>query len=113
LIRCRNYWLPATGYRLPPNMPHSCVIFDFDGVIADSERLHLAAYNHAFAQHVKEIGGPLLISPQAYFTKYIVYGNHQGFRNMLRDADRPQDEPLITALCDTKDRLFEDKLHEF
>ena len=28
-------------------MPHPCVIFDFDGVIADTERLHLAAYNHA------------------------------------------------------------------
>lgn len=87
-------------------MPRGCVIFDFDGVIADTERLHLQAYNHAFAQCANQIGGSLHISDELYFAKYIVYGDREGFTHMLRDAGRPHDGATVTTLCEAKDHLF-------
>lgn len=94
-------------------MPNACVIFDFDGVIADTESLHHAAYNHAFAAHAADIGGPLEIPRQAYFTRYIVYGDQEGFFHMLRDHGRPADDSLIRRLSATKHDLFQDKLGAF
>ena len=94
-------------------MPRGCVIFDFDGVIADTERLHLAAYNHTLALHGAEIGGAIEISPATYFTRYIVYGDHEGLFHMLRDHGRPTDWELIEKLAEAKHSLFEKKLGEF
>ena len=94
-------------------MSRGCVIFDFDGVIADTERLHLSAYNHTLATHAGEVGGALEISPQNYFARYIVYGDHDGLLHMLRDHGRPHDKELISRLADAKHALFEKKLGEF
>ena len=94
-------------------MPSGCVIFDFDGVIADTERLHLAVYNRTLALHASVIGGPLEIAAQDYFSRYIVYSDHEGLFHMLRDAGRPHDQPLIQQLADAKHHLFEEQLTEF
>jgi beta-phosphoglucomutase len=94
-------------------MPKGCVIFDFDGVIADTERLHLGAYNHTLSAHAARIHGPLVITPEAYFMKYIVYGDREGFLNMLRDHHRPHDDATLLFLADAKHEFFEQKLHEF
>ena len=94
-------------------MPRGCVIFDFDGVIADTERLHLAAYNHTLAQFQSDIGGPLEIQPTLYFTKYIVYGDHEGLFHILRDHNRSTDPALINKLADAKHEIFEQKLGDF
>ena len=69
-------------------MPRGCVIFDFDGVIADTESLHLAVYNLALQSHAGQIRGALVIPREAYFTRYIVYGDREGFFHMLRDHGR-------------------------
>lgn len=92
-------------------MGQSAVIFDFDGVIADTESLHHQTYNHTLARHAALIGGPLEIPHAAYLAKYIVYGNREGFFHMLRDAGRPHDDPLLQTLCDAKDRIFGEELH--
>ena len=94
-------------------MPRGCVIFDFDGVIADTERLHLAAYNHTLAQFQSDIGGPLEIQPATYFTRYIVYGDHEGLFHILRDHNRSTDPNLINKLADAKHEIFEQKLGDF
>jgi HAD superfamily hydrolase (TIGR01509 family) len=94
-------------------MSRGCVIFDFDGVIADTESVHLAAYNHVLAAHAADIGGPLEITPQAYFTRYIVYGDHEGLFHMLRDHGRPSEKALIQKLADTKHHVFQEKLTTF
>ena len=94
-------------------MSRGCVIFDFDGVIADTERLHLSAYNHTLAAHAADVGGALEISPQVYFTRYIVYGDHEGLYHILRDHGRPHDKELVARLADAKHALFEEKLGEF
>ena len=94
-------------------MPKGCVIFDFDGVIADTEVLHVTAYNHAFADHAAEIGGPLVISPPSYFSRYIVYGDREGVYHMLRDNLRPTHDELIEKLVEAKERFFMERLGEF
>ncbi|HVS71043.1 MAG TPA: HAD family phosphatase [Phycisphaerae bacterium] len=91
-------------------MPASCVIFDFDGVIADTESLHLAAYNRTLARHAADIGGPLEIPRPAYFGKYIVFGDTEAFFHMLRDHGRPTDPALIDRLAAAKHALFENSL---
>ncbi len=94
-------------------MSRGCVIFDFDGVIADTERLHLAAYNHTLAAHADAIGGALEIAPQTYFTRYIVYGDHEGLFHILRDNGRAHDQGLVAKLAEAKHAIFEEKLGEF
>jgi len=92
-------------------MIQGCVIFDFDGVIADTECLHLHAYNHAFTQLATALGGPLAITRAQYFLRYIVYGNREGFVHMLQDAGRPHDDALLDRLCAAKDGHFQLGLH--
>lgn len=91
-------------------MSRGCVIFDFDGVIADTEALHHTVYNLTLAAHAEAIGGPLEIPRAAYFGRYIVYGDREGFFHMLRDAGRPHDPALIDRLSAAKHQLFTGKL---
>jgi HAD superfamily hydrolase (TIGR01509 family) len=92
-------------------MSKGCVIFDFDGVIADTERFHLVAYNAALAAHAPQIGGPLAISDHDYFANYIVFGDREGLFHMLNDHGRPCDGDLVRQLAATKHALFEKHLH--
>ena len=69
-------------------MSRGCVIFDFDGVIADTESLHWAVYNRVLAEFAGEIGERIEISREAYFSRYIVFGDREGFFHMLRDHGR-------------------------
>lgn len=89
------------------------MIFDFDGVIADTERLHLAAYNQTLARHGGEIGGGFEITPAEYFSRYIVFGDREGLARMLRDHSRPFDDGLIEKLAAAKHELFEKQIHTF
>ena len=94
-------------------MAEACVIFDFDGVIADTERLHLLAYNHALREMRQDVGRLIELTPEDYFSRYIVYGNREGFWHMLRDrAITPSDE-LMEKLCACKDDAYVQRLHEF
>jgi HAD superfamily hydrolase (TIGR01509 family) len=96
-------------------MAKGCVIFDFDGVIADTESLHVAAYNHALAAHAADIGGPgpLQISPPSYFSRYIVYGDREGFQHMLHDNGRRTDAALLDTLTAAKEQFFLKSLSDF
>jgi beta-phosphoglucomutase len=94
-------------------MPKGCVIFDLDGVIADTERLHFEAYNATLSANAALIKGPLVLSAAAYFTKYIVYGDREGFFHILRDHHRPHEERIIDTLAAAKHDLFQKKLHTF
>jgi beta-phosphoglucomutase len=91
-------------------MSKGCVIFDFDGVIADTESAHFAAYNAILRSHAELIGGAVQISRASYFTKYIVYGDREGFWHMLRDQGRQADETLVTRLAAAKHEWFQRQL---
>jgi beta-phosphoglucomutase len=94
-------------------VPQGCVIFDFDGVIADTESLHLASYNDAFAHHAPAIGGPLVISKDAYLRHYIVYGDLEAISHILLDHRRPHNARLVASVAATKHDLFQQKLGAF
>lgn len=88
-------------------MSHGSVIFDFDGVIANTEEIHLMAYNHALKELRSRLGKDILITPELYFSRYIVYGTTEGFGLMLQDAGLPAAPELIAELCAAKDRIMD------
>ncbi len=82
------------------------VIFDFDGVVADDERLHLQGFRQALASCGIEI------SEADYFARYVGYDDHDGFVEMLRDHGRDPDEGTVSDLMRDKARVFRDLVRE-
>ena len=80
----------------------SCVIFDFDGVVADTEELHFAGFNAAFSSSADSIGGALPISHSDYMESYCPYGDFEAFFHMLEDNGRATENSLIAGLIETK-----------
>ena len=91
-------------------MPTGAVIFDFDGVIASTEDLHLQGYNHALAAAEKELGRRVQIPPDTYVRRYIVYGSVDGFTHMLVDAGIEPTAEIIRRLCLRKSQFLESQL---
>jgi beta-phosphoglucomutase len=75
------------------------MIFDFDGVIVDSEPVHLECFQRALA----EVGVPL--AREDYYSKYLGYDDHDCFAAALRDAGKEAPEALIADLTRSKSRL--------
>jgi len=76
------------------------VIFDFDGVLADSEPLHYEAFRRVLAAHGIELGRA------EYYAKYLGFDDAGAFRAVLADRSRPQDAGGIDALVREKLDLF-------
>lgn len=79
----------------------TAIVFDFDGIIADSERLHFQAF--------LEVLGPrgIRFDYDRYVSRYIGYDDRDGFRTMLDDAGQSHDDGLIDALRGEKAAAFE------
>jgi HAD superfamily hydrolase (TIGR01509 family) len=76
-------------------------IFDFDGVIVDSERLHFQAMREALLlEHVA-------IDMQAYADHYLAYDDHNAIRLALERHGQPADRARVHALAARKAELFE------
>ncbi|MEZ5415744.1 MAG: HAD family phosphatase [Vicinamibacterales bacterium] len=79
------------------------VIFDFDGVLADSERLHLRAFQAVL--HDTDV----VLTDEAYYASYLGYDDHGVFRHLFHDQARMLDtdalETLVTAKGHHYDRL--------
>lgn len=82
------------------------VIFDFDGVIADSELLHLEGFRHAVAAH------DISISEADYFARYVGFDDHDGFTAILNDAGREASAPVLDELMASKARVFAELARE-
>ena len=76
------------------------VIFDFDGVIADTERAHFATFMAVLA----ELG--VSISWQQYCEKYLGYTDYEGLLHILRDFGRPVEPDMLNRLCLAKKEKF-------
>jgi beta-phosphoglucomutase len=72
------------------------IVFDFDGVIADSEPLHLKAYQQALAEE------GLLLDRDEYFSRYLGYDDVGMLQAMARDRALPWTDRHITALVARK-----------
>ena len=80
------------------------VVFDFDGVIADSEPLHLRAY-----QAVLDVEG-ISLSRDEYYTRYLGYDDVGLFKALARDRGLPVEDARIEEWIDRKSRIVEDML---
>lgn len=77
------------------------IVFDFDGVIVDSERLHLRATQLALA--VTDLD----LTAEAYYAHYLGFDDHGIFRQLSADAGRPVDAALLDRLVADKGRHYE------
>ena len=77
------------------------VIFDFDGVITDSEILHLRAFNKVLAKFNLEI------DKKNYYTKYLGYTDADCFKQLIADGLLDVDRRQIPELIERKNQVFE------
>jgi beta-phosphoglucomutase len=79
----------------------AAVVFDFDGVLVDSEPLHLRAY-----QEVLEPIG-LSLPREKYYASYLGYDDAGVFKAIAEARDCPLDDRKLDALIEEKSRVFE------
>ena len=72
------------------------IVFDFDGVIADSEPLHLKAFQQALADE------GLALDHDEYFTRYLGYDDVGVFAALARDRRLGWTDRHVTALVSLK-----------
>ena len=77
------------------------VIFDFDGVLADSEPLHLRAYQDVLAERGMTLGAA------DYYDRYLGFDDDGVFRTVWRDQGLAIDEETLTELIRVKGERFE------
>ncbi len=78
------------------------VIFDFDGVIIDSEALHLRAFNKALAQFDVEI------KTEDYYKDYLGLTDADCFKMLRRQGRLKTDDRQIKSLVKQKNQIFEE-----
>ena len=76
------------------------VIFDFDGVIADTEPLHLKAYQDVLAD------GPLVLDADAYYSRYLGFDDIGVFTKLAADQVVPLKPADLSRLIEVKSRRF-------
>ncbi|MEQ9620099.1 MAG: HAD family phosphatase [Deltaproteobacteria bacterium] len=77
------------------------VIFDFDGIIADTEPVHMRAFQLA----LDEKG--ISLTRKDYYEKYLAYDDKTLFRTVLEEGEHTHDEILISDLMDRKSDHYE------
>ncbi len=68
------------------------VIFDFDGVIANSEPLHLRAFQQALGDE------GIVLTAEEYYARYLGYDDVGAFRTLLRDRGDEPDGARVARL---------------
>jgi beta-phosphoglucomutase len=78
------------------------VIFDFDGVITDSESLHLRAFNKVLAQHNIEI------TEKVYYKEYLGFTDRDCFESVASINKLGLDTEQINNLIKQKNVIFDE-----
>jgi len=81
------------------------IVFDFDGVIADSEPLHL----RAFQKTLQDEG--LALSPEDYYERYLGYDDVGLFEALARDRAVTMNDAQIASLVARKAVALQGMLH--
>jgi beta-phosphoglucomutase len=76
------------------------ILFDFDGILVDTEPLHLQAFQKVLAEE----GLPL--SERDYYTKYVGLDDKGCFQAVLSENGRPATSETLRCLVDRKAGLF-------
>lgn len=82
------------------------VVFDFDGVIANSEPLHFRAYRDVLAPRGIDL------SESAYYNEYLGYDDVGAFKAIAAHAGVPLDEEAVRELVGAKALRLEALEHE-
>lgn len=77
-------------------MPLQAIVFDFDGVIADTEPVHL----QAFQAELASLG--LALSQQDYLDRYLGVTDREGFELVARDQGRELSGDVVEQLIRQK-----------
>jgi len=77
------------------------VIFDFDGVITDSEILHFRAFNEVLGQHGLEL------TKKEYYSKYLGLSDVDCYGMLIEEGRLNLDTSQIPTLMQRKTRIFE------
>ena len=78
------------------------VIFDFDGVITDSEILHFRAFNQVLVRHGLELG------KKEYYRHYLGLSDIDCFKTLIREGRLNLAEDHVPTLIQSKTRIFEE-----
>jgi beta-phosphoglucomutase len=79
----------------------AAVIFDFDGIIVDSEPLHFRAFNSVLETH------GIAISWEEYCETYIGFDDRDAFKAAFRNHGQKLSSSLLKELIDRKAGIFE------
>ena len=80
------------------------IIFDFDGVVADSEPVHCAMFQRVLG----ELG--IYLSSQEYYAEYLGYDDKGCFAAVLKARGRPAPQKLIDELVARKAVVYLDHI---
>jgi beta-phosphoglucomutase len=81
------------------------IVFDFDGVIADSEPLHFRAFQQALAEDGLEL------SPKEYYSRYLGYDDVGAFQAYGEDHGLPMEAARVKELVTRKGAKLQAMLH--
>lgn len=79
-------------------------LFDFDGVLVDSEPSHLAAFNDVLARYA------IAIDEREYAERWLGFDDAGVFRGVLADRGRPVTDDEVAALIAEKNPRFMERL---
>jgi len=79
----------------------TAIVFDFDGVLADSEPLHFAAYQEVFSSLGVEL------TREEYYANYLGYDDRGVFRKLGEAQGWALDDRRVEALLEEKSRIFD------
>ncbi len=80
------------------------IIFDFDGVVADNEPIHLAAFQDVLREQ------NITMTTEEYYDRYVGYDDKGCFEAVLKAHGRPRSSALIAGMIAKKSRIFMDRL---
>jgi beta-phosphoglucomutase len=87
-------------------MPLRAAVFDFDGVIVDSEPLHFRALRDALLPERIEIAA------EEYVRSYLAYDDREAIRRALQEHGAPADPEVMDRVEARKVDAFSEWLHE-
>jgi beta-phosphoglucomutase len=82
------------------------LIFDFDGVVVDSEPLHLQAFQAILEPEGVELSRPI------YYGRYLGYDDKDCFQAIMRDFKQNWSPQKIKTLSEQKTRLTQEYISE-
>lgn len=82
------------------------LMFDFDGVVVDSEPIHLACFREVLARR------KIPLTTEEYYGKYIGFHDHDCFAAAMRAHAHPVDQREVLAMTAEKTRMVQKALAE-